>query len=336
MKQENIDPRRGQTTRRTLLLAGGAVALAGRAGAAATTHIRLAHSAPTTHGWNLWAEQFKASVEKRSGGAIAVTIYPNAQMGNEQDIAQAVRLGSLEMGAVGVALMNWVPDMSITDAPFLFRDRMQAYAALDGALGDELKRRALKGGFRIVGWTDLGMRCMTDSKHPISKASDMHDLKMRVPDSKSYIAMMQAMGATTVTVDLSELYLALSQHVADGQDTPPTVVVSNKYYEVQKYLAKTDHVLTNAYGIINPAFFNKLDQAQQAAILASGQDATVWLRGDTQKGEASAYGFLKAKGMQVNLTPDIASFQAATAQVIGKFPDLFKPDLVKLARSAPG
>lgn len=320
-------------TRRAVLI-GTAAMLAPTARAAGVTKIRFAHSAPVTHGWNLYAEQFKAAVEKRSNGSIQVTIYPNAVMGNEQQIAQAVRLGTLEMGAVGVGLMNWVPEMSITDAPFLFRNRQQAYAALDGALGDELKRRASAQGFRIVGWTDLGMRCMTNSKHPIHQASDMHDLKMRVPDAKSYIAMMQALGSTTVTVDLSELYLALSQHVADGQDTPPSVVKSNKYYEVQKYVAKTDHVLTNAYGIINPAFFDKLTQDQQAAVLAAGNDATLWLRTYTQKDEADAYGFLQAKGMVADLTPDVASFQAATAGVIDKFPELFRPELVKLARSA--
>lgn len=327
---------RDHTSRRTLLLSAAAVLAAPAVvRAAETVRIRYAHSAPIAHGWQLWGEQFKTGVEKRSDGKIRVTIFPNAQMGTEKDTAQQVRLGSLEMGAVGVALMNWVPDMSITDAPFLFRDRQQAYNALDGALGSELKRRALAGGFRITGWTDLGMRCMTNSKHPINKASDMADLKMRVPPSKSYIAMMQAMGATTVTTDLSELYLALSQHVADGQDTPAPVVVSNKYYEVQKYVSKTDHVLTNAYAIINPAFFNQLGQANQVAVLAAGEDATVWLRGATQKDEANAYTVMKDKGMAVNLIPDVASFQTATAEVIAKYPDLFKPDLVVLARAAP-
>ena len=61
---------------------------------------------------------------------------------------------------------------------------------------------------------------MTNNKHPINSAKDMQTLKMRVPNSKAYIAMMQATGATTVAVDLSELYLALRQGVADGQDTP--------------------------------------------------------------------------------------------------------------------
>jgi TRAP-type transport system periplasmic protein len=322
-------------TRRVVLAAGATAFLAKPALAAGrATRIRYAHSAPTSHGWHLWGVQFKEAVEKRSDGKITVTIYPNAQMGNEQDIAKAVRLGTMEMGAVGVALMNWVPDVSVTDAPFLFRNRQQAYAALDGALGDELKRRALAGGFRITGWTDLGMRCMTNSKHPINRASDMSDLKMRVPDSRSYISMMQAMGATTVAVDLSELYLALSQHVADGQDTPPSVVKSNKYYEVQKYVSKTDHNMTNAYAVINPAFFDGLDKDRQDMIVAAGNDATIWLRSFTQQDEASSYDFLKSKGMDVNLTPDIASFQAATSGVIAKYPDLFKPDLVKLAREA--
>ena len=325
-----------QPTRRLILAAGTAAALV-RPALALTgrqTRIRYAHNAPTSHGWHLWGVQFKQAVEKRSDGKITVTIYPNAQMGTEQDIAKAVRLGSLEMGAVGVALMNWVPDVSITDAPFLFKDRQQAYAALDGALGDELRHRVLAGGFRIAGWTDLGMRCMTNSRRPIHAASDMAGLKMRVPDSRSYIAMMQAMGSTTVTVDLSELYLALSQHVADGQDTPASVVKSNKYYEVQSFASKTEHNMTNAYAVMNPAFFDGLDKERQDIVIAAGNDATLWLRDFTQKDEASAYDVLKQQGMQVDLTPDIASFQAATAGVIAKFPDLFKPELVTLARSA--
>jgi TRAP-type transport system periplasmic protein len=321
------------TTRRTLLhtsLAGAlaaALPVSARAqGSRRVKRIRYAHSAPTTHGWHLWGVQFKTALEQKSDGKMQVQIFPNAQMGNEQDIAQAVRLGSLETASVGVALMNWVPDMSVTDAPFLFRSRQQAYAALDGALGATLKARALPKGFRIIGWNDLGFRCMTNSKHPINTVHDMADLKMRVPDSKSYNAMMQAMGATVTAIDLSELYLALSQGVADGQETPPSVVASNKYYEV--------HVLTNAASIINPAFFDGLTKDEQDQVIAAGNDATNWLRDYTQKDEANSYTFLKGKGMQVNLTPDRDSFRVACSGVIAKFPDLFPPDLVKLAQSA--
>ena len=331
----------GRNVTRRKLLQGAAAGLASLPAMPALAQgrakrIRYAHSTPTTHGWHLWGEQFKKSVEEKSGGKIQVTISPNAQMGNEQDIAKAVRIGSIEMASVGVALMNWVPDVSVTDAPFLWRSRKQAYAALDGALGNALKQKALAQGFRIVGWNDLGFRSMTNNKHPIKSVKDMGDLKMRVPDSRSYNAMMQATGAAVVAVDLSELYLALSQGVADGQDTPPSVVKSNKFYEVQKYISKTDHVLTNAYSIINASTFDGYAKEEQEAVLAAASDATQWLRQYTQKDEAAAYDFLKEKGMQVTLDVDIGSFQQACSGVITKFPDLFPPDLVKLARSAEG
>jgi TRAP-type C4-dicarboxylate transport system substrate-binding protein len=156
-----------------------------------------------------------------------------------------------------------------------------------------------------------------------------------VPNSKAYIAMMQATGASTVAVDLSELYLALRQGVADGQDTPPSVVKSNKYYEVQKYISKTDHILTTAYTVTNPKFFDGLTPDEKKAFTAACTDADTHLRQYTTKDESEAYDFLKAQGMQVNLTPDVESFRVACAPVIEKNPDLFLPELVKMARSTP-
>jgi tripartite ATP-independent transporter DctP family solute receptor len=296
--------------------------------------LRYAHSTPTTHGWHIWGEQFKAAIEKKTAGTVEVTLYPNAQMGTERDIAQAVRIGSLEMGGVGVALMNWVPDFSVTDAPFLFRDRAQCYAALDGELGTELKRRSLEKGFRVAGWHDLGSRSMTNNKHPINSAKDLASLKMRVPDSKSYVAMMQALGASIVTIDLSELYLALSQGVADGQETPLPVVRSNKLYEVQKHISKTDHVLTTSYAIVNPAAYDGLNPDEQRAFNEAADEATKYLRNYTQKDEQETLAFLKSNGMEVNATPDVESFRVACSKVVTDFPDLFRPDLVKMAQAA--
>ncbi|HEX9277654.1 MAG TPA: TRAP transporter substrate-binding protein [Casimicrobiaceae bacterium] len=337
-------PGNGATSRRNILRLAGASAVAAslspfmsRRAAAQTAakRIRFAHAAPTAHAWHLWAEQFKKTIEEKTGGKIQVQIFPNAQMGNERDTAQAVRIGSIEMGAIGVGLMNWVPEMSITDAPFLWKNRAQAYKAIAGAFGDDLRKRSLEKGFMLTGWTDLGFRCMTNNKHPIIAVKDMQNLKMRVPNSKAYIAMMQATGASTVAVDLSELYLALRQGIADGQDTPPSVVKSNKYYEVQKYVSKTDHILTTAYTVANPKFFDSLSADEQKIFLAACSDADDYLRQYTQKDEAEAYNFLKNQGMQVSLDVDVESFRTACAPVIEKFPDLFLPELVKMARATP-
>ncbi len=318
------------------LIAAGAALHAPFANAqGAPKKIRFAHPAPIAHGWNIWAEQFKKVVEQESGGRLTVQIFPNAQMGNERDTAQAVRVGSIEMGAIGVGLMNWVPEMSITDAPFLWKSRAQCWNAINGAFGDDLRKRCLDKGFVLTGWTDLGFRSMTNNKHAINNAKDMQSLKMRVPNSKAYIQMMQAMGAATVAVDLSELYLALRQGVADGQDTPPSVVKSNKYYEVQKYASKTDHILTTAYTVTNPKFYDALTADEKKTFNSACANANEFLRSYTVKDESEAYEFLKAQGMQVNLTPDVESFRDACASVIDNNPDLFVPDLVKMARATP-
>jgi tripartite ATP-independent transporter DctP family solute receptor len=330
---------RKTVTRRQVLHAAAAASLAplvGLSQAQATPkRIRFAHPAPTAHGWHIWAEQFKKVVEQESGGKLTVQIFPNAQMGNERDTAQAVRQGSLEMGAIGVGLMNWVPEMSVTDAPFLWKSRAQCWNAINGAFGDDLRKRSLEKGFVLSGWTDLGFRSITNNKLDIKSAKDMHGLKMRVPNSKAYIQMIQAMGATTVAVDLSELYLALRQGVADGQDTPAVVVKSNKFYEVQKYIAKTEHVLTTAYTVANPKFYDSLTADEKKAFNSACKNANEFLRAYTVKDESEAYDFLKAQGMQVNLTPDLESFRVATASVIEKNPDLFLPELVKMARATP-
>jgi tripartite ATP-independent transporter DctP family solute receptor len=330
-------PRRRRVLR---VLGGGAVAAATpwyapSAQAQSAKRIRFAHPAPTAHGWHIWAEQFKKLVEQDSGGKLTVQIFPNAQMGNERDTAQAVRVGSIEMGAIGVGLMNWVPEMSITDAPFLWKSRQQCWNAINGAFGDDLRKRCLDKGFVLTGWTDLGFRSITNNKLPITSVQDMHNLKMRVPNSKAYIQMVQAMGASTVAVDLSELYLALRQGVADGQDTPPSVVKSNKYYEVQKYISKTEHVLTTAYTVTHPKFYDGLTADEKVAFNKACAGANQFLRDYTVKDESEAYGFLKTNGMQVNLSPDVESFRTACAPVIDKNPDLFVPDLVKMARATP-
>ncbi len=149
------------------------------------------------------------------------------------------------------------------------------------------------------------------------------------------LPLMQSMGASTVSVDLSELYLALRQGVADGQETPAVVAKSNKYYEVQKYASKTDHGLTTAYTVINPKFYDGFTAQEKEAFHAASKEADAFLRAKTEKDENEVYAFLKAQGMEVTLQVDGQSFRDATASVLTNNPDLFLPELVKLARSAP-
>ena len=215
------------------------------------------------------------------------------------------------------------------------RSRAQCWNAINGAFGDDLRKRCLDKGFVLTGWTDLGFRSMTNNKHPINSAKDMQNLKMRVPNSKAYIAMMQAMGAATVAVDLSELYLALRQGVADGQDTPPSVVKSNKYYEVQKYVEQDrSHPHHRVHG----------DQSEVLRRAVAGREEGVQRRlRQRQRVPAQLHGEGRVGGLRIPQGPGHAGEPHARRRVVPRRvrvghrqnPDLFVPELVKMARATP-
>jgi len=140
----------------------------------------------------------------------------------------------------------WVPEIGVLDAPFIYRDNDHFYAVQDGAVGAELKSKLEAKGMKHLGWSDIGARNMTNNRRPLVKPADLVGLKMRVPDSKVYVTMMKALGATVVPVNFAELYMALQQGVADGQENPPTTIRSMNYWEVQKYLSLTEHIYSGA------------------------------------------------------------------------------------------
>jgi TRAP-type transport system periplasmic protein len=294
---------------------------------------RLGHGGSETHPFHIWSVKFSEEVGKLTNGTLKVDVFPNSQLGKERDMAEGLIIGTLEMAVVGTGtvLPVWVPEIGVLDAPFIYRDYDHFYKVQDGAVGAELKAKLEAKGLKHIGWADIGTRDMTNNKRPITKPADLVGLKMRVPDSKVYVAMMKALGATVVPVSFAELYMALQQGVADGEENPPTTVRSMNYWEVQKYLSLTDHIYSGASGLVSTKWFAQQPADIRAAIEKAGQLATAytrpWVREDNQK----SMDFLKAKGMIVN-TVDQEAFRKATDVVYKEMADVYPPDLVRRIR----
>ena len=292
--------------------------------------MRFAHPAPAAHGWHIWAEHFKKSVEDKTGGKIQVQIFPNAQMGNERDTAQAVRIGSLEMGAIGVGLMNWVPEMSVTDAPFLWKSRAQAGNAIDGAFGDDLRKRSLDKGFVLLGWTDLGFRSMTNNKHPINSAKDMQGLKMRVPNSKAYIAMMQATGRLDRRRRPER---AVPRAEPRRRRRPGHAALGG---QVEQVLRGAEVHL--ARPTISSPWPTRSSTRNSSTAFTPTRRRRSWPRAATPtiflapihaQGRGRSLRVPQGPGHAGEPDVDVESFRVACAPVIEKYPDLFLPELVK-------
>jgi len=322
-----------QRWRRLLLVVALMVVSTWSTQARAQVTARLGHGGSETHPFHIWSVKFAEEVGKLTNGKLKIQVFPNSQLGKERDMAEGLIIGTLEMCVVGTGtvLPVWVPEIGVLDAPFIYRDFDHFYAVQDGAVGAELKAKLEAKGLKHIGWADIGAREMTNNRRPITKPADLVGLKMRVPDSKVYVTMMKALGATVVPVNFAELYMALQQGVADGEENPPTTVRSMNYWEVQKYMSMTDHIYSGASGLVSTKWLAQQPADLRAAIEKAGQLATTytrpWVREDNQK----SLDFLKAKGMLVN-TVDKEAFRKATEVVYTELADIYPPELVRRIR----
>jgi tripartite ATP-independent transporter DctP family solute receptor len=294
---------------------------------------RLGHGGSDTHPFHIWSVKFAEEAGRLTNGKLKVQVFPNSQLGKERDMAEGLLIGNLEMCVVGTGtvLPVWVPEIGVLDGPFIYRDLEHFYKVQDGLVGAELKAKLEAKGMKHLGWADIGARDMTNNRRPINKPADLVGLKMRVPDSKVYVTMMKALGATVVPVNFAELYMALQQGVADGQENPATTIRSMNYWEVQKYLSLTHHIYSGASGLVSTKWLAQQPADVRAAIEKAGQLATdytrPWVREDNQK----SLDFLKSKGVVVN-TVDQEAFRNATEVVYKELADVFPPDLVRRIR----
>ncbi len=185
--------------------------------AAAPVTFKLGHSGAQEWQGNLWAKNFSDALTQKVSDA-KVEIYPNAQLGQDPALAQATKLGTLDITVNGPVLQQYVPSLAVMDLPFMFRNLADAHKWQDGSVGAKIKDDCEKAGFHFLGWIDIGMRSVTNNRRPVETVADFKGLKLRVPPGKVFVSTFQALGASVQSINFGELYTALQQGVVDGQE----------------------------------------------------------------------------------------------------------------------
>lgn len=282
-------------------------------GAQAAVTLKLGHSGSNEWQGNLWAKNFAEALASKD---VKVEIYPNAQLGQDPALAQATKLGTLDVTVNGPVLQQYVPSLAVMDLPFLYRDLKDAHKWQDGSVGAKIKSDCETAGFHFLGWIDIGMRSVTTKNKPIETVADFKGLKLRVPPGKVFVSTFQALGASVQSINFGELYTALQQGVVDGQENPPTTIRVQKYYEVQKCFSLTRHIASFAFSVMNKGVYEAQPEAIRKAIDQAGKTATEKGRAFLEQDEAASLDFLRKQGMQINEPKDIGGFRAATRPVI--------------------
>ncbi len=215
-------------------------------------------------------------------GAIPIDVYPASQLGKEADINQGLSLGSVDIIISGSSFAaKSFPPIGVTYYPYTFRDADHLLAYTKSDIFKELaKGYEDKSGHHIVAVTYYGVR-QTSSNKPIKTCADMKGLKMRVPDVPAYLAMPRACGANTAPIAFAEVYLALQNGTVEAQENPLTTIEAKKFYEVQKHIVLTGHIVDHLNTVVAGALWKKLsdedkkiftDVAQEAAAKATARD----------------------------------------------------------------
>jgi tripartite ATP-independent transporter DctP family solute receptor len=244
-----------------MLIGAAAVTLASTLSAHAETVLKWAHVYETSepfHTESVWAAQ---EIAKRTNGRYKIDVYPASQLGKEADINQGLKLGTVDIIISGssFAARDYKP-IGVTYYPYIFRnpEHLIAYTKSD------VFKRLTKGyedktGNIITAVSYYGTRQTTSNK-PIAKCADMAGVKMRVPDVPAYLAMPRACGANTTPIAFAEVYLALQNGTVDAQENPLTTIEAKKFYEVQKNIVLTGHIVDHLNTIVSKSRWASLSE----------------------------------------------------------------------------
>lgn len=272
---------------------------------------KFGHNQPVTHPLHIRAQQAADQVFAESKGRLEVRIFPNGQMGGDNDMLSQVRSGGIQMytpASAGISTL--VPVAAINLVGFAFADYKQVWGAMDGKLGAHVRGLIEKVGLYPLDrvW-DNGFRQITTSAKPVASVADMSGLKIRVPVSPLPISMFKALGASPGSLQFAELYTALQTKVYDAQENPLSIIQIAKMYEVQKYCSITNHMWDGWWIVVNGRAMKELPPDLQKILTTSFNEAALKERADIRALNDSTMNDLKAKGMVFNTTtPD--SFRA--------------------------
>ena len=248
----------------------------------------------------------KDKIEEQTDGRISVEIYPNAELGGDEELCEQVAQGTIQMALPSTSVITAYDEkIGILDMPYLFKDAQAAFDALDGELGDQIDEWIADSGFVSLGYIYNGPRSTTNNLRPIYTPDDLAGMKMRVMNSPVFITMYETLGANPTPMSFSELYTGLQQNVVDGQENPPTLIYASKFQEVQKYLTMDAHVHNFLPILTNKAWLDSLSDEDRAIVEKCCEEFVTEQRETELKDNEDIVKKLEDEGMEVNyLTED--------------------------------
>jgi len=319
-------------SRRTLLksLAGASAAAAvPRRAHAAKIILKVAsNQAGDENSVNWGWKRFGEIVNQKLSGAIDYQFYPAGQLGGDKAFLEGLRLGTIQMAVVG-QISNVAPRMGLLDVAYLFSSYEQAETYLNSPNYRELESELPAKGLQPFpnAWWWSSWRNLTSNRRPVRTPDDLRGLKIRVPTQQGHLKAFQAFGANATPMDFTEVYTALQTGVIDGQENPAEIILSNKLYEVQKYLSLTQHMFWAPPPLASKQWWDGLPADVRRGLEAALLEVAPLQRKFSREHDADYLKQLAGKGMAVNDVDKQAFVTIAREKIWPQFESQYGKDM---------
>jgi tripartite ATP-independent transporter DctP family solute receptor len=267
---------------------------------AAEFQLKYGHDLPPEHPINVRSVEAFVRINKATNGHVEIKSFPTSQLGSDPSMISQLRSGAIESLAMPGAFLNAIaPLASIENLAYAYPNRDVVFRAMDGDLGKVIRDDiGAKGGMVVLEkiWEN-GFRDITTANKPIRNVNDLAGLKIRVSPGKIRVDTFQSLGAAPTPIALSELYTALQTHVIDAQENPLVLIDQQKFYEVQKYVAISEHIWSGYWTLFNQDVWKKLGKGNQDIISREMAAAALAARNDNVNLNRSVRDKLVRRGM---------------------------------------
>jgi TRAP-type transport system periplasmic protein len=283
---------------------------------------KFALASPDTHPAAVGMKKFADAVAAKSGGKMKVNLFFNSALGSDQAVVSAIKGGTVEMAVMNSGILaSEAKELAIFDFPFLFANEKESDAIVDGPVGKKLHEKLEEKGIIGLSYWELGYRHITNSKRPLNTVADIEGLKLRVIPNPINVAWVKALGANPTPMPFPEVYGGLEQKAIDGQENPIGVIAANKFWEVQKHIALTNHQYNPQSVIFSKKVWDTLSPAEKKILDDSADEAAKGQREASRAAVAANLDLLKKNGMTVTVfsPAEVAKLREKMKPVIAQF-----------------
>ena len=293
--------------------------------------VKIAHGASESFHMHRALVQFKKDVEEQTQGRYEIQLFPNSQMGPDREMIENVQSGTLD-GCVSppTFFAQWDPAFNVVDGlPYFYPNLEVSIKVMNSQTGEQLLTRLDDIGLSGLAYMLSGVRHTTNSKRPINVPEDLKGIKLRTMKVPAHVETFTALGASPTPMNFGEVYSALQQGVIDGEENPISLIYSQKFYEVQKYLSLDSHVVASYIFVMNNDVFSGLPEEDRKIFRSAAMNAQKMQYDLLMKEDGEQMEEMKKFGVAINdVSPEnMAKFKDATESVRQKYRDSIGADI---------